>query len=113
MTVPFTRVSADLALAPQLDPAAMAEIAAAGFKSVINNRPDFEGGPGQPTSASIEAAARAAGLHYEFLPVHSQVQTPQEAQRFAQLLASLPKPIVAFCRTGTRSGRLYRLATGQ
>ena len=47
----------------------MAEAAAAGFKSVINNRPDFEGGPDQPTNAAIEAAARAAGLEYAFLPV--------------------------------------------
>ena len=47
----------------------MAEAAAAGFRSVVNNRPDFEGGPSQPTSASVEAAAHAAGLDYVWLPV--------------------------------------------
>ena len=89
----------------------MADIAAAGFKSVINNRPDFEGGPDQPTNASLEAAARAAGLEYAFLPVQSAFQTPEEIARFAELLQAMPRPILAFCRSGTRSGKLYRAAT--
>jgi uncharacterized protein (TIGR01244 family) len=103
---------ADVCAAPQLDPAAMAWAAQAGFKSVVNNRPDFEGGPDQPTSAAIEAAALAAGLRYAFLPVHPAVQTPEEIARFGELLAELPKPILVFCRSGTRSGKLYRAATG-
>jgi len=107
-----TRLSADVCVAPQLDPAAMAWAAQAGFKSVINNRPDFEGGPDQPTSATIEAAALAAGLRYAHLPVSPAVQTPEEIARFAALLADLPMPVLAFCRTGTRSGKLYRAATG-
>ena len=90
----------------------MAALAQAGFKSVINNRPDFEGGPNQPTNASIEAAAKAAGLNYAFLPVAPNFQSPEEIASFAELLASLPKPILAFCRSGTRSGKLYRAATG-
>ena len=106
------RLSADVCVAPQLGPEAMAWAAQAGFKSVVNNRPDFEGGPDQPTSAAIEAAAKAAGLHYAHLPVQPAVQTPDEIARFAALLADLPKPILAFCRTGTRSGKLYRAATG-
>ena len=72
MTLPAIRLDANVSVAPQLAPEAMAEAAAAGFKSVINNRPDFEGGPTQPTNASIEAAARAAGLEYAFLPVAGQ-----------------------------------------
>ena len=79
---------------------------------MINNRPDFEGGPNQPTNASIEAAAKAAGLNYAFLPVAPNFQSPEEIASFAELLASLPKPILAFCRSGTRSGKLYRAATG-
>ena len=106
------QLSADVCVAPQLDPAAMAWAAQAGFKTVINNRPDFEGGADQPTSAAIEAAAKAAGLRYAHLPVAPSVQTPEEIARFAQLLADLPKPVLAFCRTGTRSGKLYRAATG-
>ena len=107
-----TQLSADVCVAPQLDPTAMAWAAQAGFKSVINNRPDFEGGPDQPTSAAIEAAALAAGLRYAHLPVSPAVQTPEQIARFAELLAELPKPLLAFCRSGTRSGKLYHAATG-
>lgn len=84
----------------------MAEAAAAGFRSVINNRPDHEHGPGQPTSAEIEAAAIAAGLEYRHLPVDGGYQSPDEIAAFAQLLKDLPKPILAFCRSGARSTRL-------
>jgi uncharacterized protein (TIGR01244 family) len=105
-----TRVSDELSLAPQLEPAAMQLAADAGFRSVINNRPDFEAGPQQPTSAVIETAARAAGLEYRHLPVQPALQTPEEIARFAALLAELPKPVLAFCRTGTRSGKLYQAA---
>jgi uncharacterized protein (TIGR01244 family) len=103
-------LSADVAVAAQLTPEAMAEAAAAGFRSVINNRPDFEGGPTQPTSASIAQAAQAAGLSYAFLPVASGYQSPQEIAAFAELIETMPKPILAFCRSGTRSGKLVRAA---
>jgi uncharacterized protein (TIGR01244 family) len=112
MTITVQPLSPDLSVAPQLGPEAMAPVAEAGFKSVINNRPDFEGGPGQPTHASIEAAAKAVGLAYAFLPVAPGYQSPEEIARFAELIATLPKPILAFCRTGTRSGKLFRAATG-
>lgn len=105
-------VSPDLALAPQLAPEAMSAVAAQGFRSVINNRPDFEGGPDQPTSAALEAAARAAGLEYVHQPVAPGWQTPEEVARFGELVATLPKPVLAFCRTGTRSGKLFRAASG-
>ena len=101
-------LSADLSVAPQLDPSAMAWAAQAGFRSVINNRPDVEGGPDQPTSAAIESAALAAGLRYAHLPVSPMLQTPPEIAQFARLVADMPKPILAFCRSGTRSGKLDR-----
>jgi uncharacterized protein (TIGR01244 family) len=112
MSIQVQQVSPDVCVAPQLNPEAMAAAAEAGFKSVVNNRPDFEGGPNQPTNAAIEAAAHAAGLTYVFLPVAPGYQSPEEIARFAELLATLPKPILAFCRTGTRSGKLFRAATG-
>ncbi|MFL6660870.1 MAG: TIGR01244 family sulfur transferase [Rhizobacter sp.] len=112
MTITVQPLSPDVSVAPQLSPEAMEPVAQAGYKSVINNRPDFEGGPDQPTNASIEAAAKAAGLAYAFLPVSPGHQTPEEIARFAELLATLPKPVLAFCRTGTRSGKLFRAATG-
>lgn len=110
MGLVFQPLSADVCVAPQLEPVAMAEAARAGFKSVINNRPDFEGGPSQPTSASIEAAAVAAGLHYAHLPVSGGYQSPEEIARFSDLLRTLPKPILAFCRSGARSGKLFEAA---
>ena len=109
-TLPIRQVAADLCVAPQLTPAAMADVAAAGFRSVVNNRPDFEHGPDQPTSAQIEAAARAAGLEYRHLPVDGGYQSPEEIAAFAQLLQTLPRPLLAFCRSGARSTRLIAAA---
>lgn len=103
-------LSSDVCATAQLDTAAMAELAQAGFKSVINNRPDHEGGPDQPTSSSLESAATAAGLAYAHLPVAPGYQSPEEAARFRDLLNTLPKPMVVFCRTGTRSGKLFQAA---
>jgi uncharacterized protein (TIGR01244 family) len=105
--LPLHQVAPDVCVAPQLTPASMAEAAAAGFRSVVNNRPDFEHGPDQPTSAEMEAAARAVGLEYRFLPVDGGWQTPAEIAAFATLLQELPRPILAFCRSGARSTRLY------
>ena len=110
MSLTAQALAADFCVAPQLEPSAMAEAAAAGIRSVINNRPDFEGGPDQPTDAVMKAAALAAGLEYRFLPVNGGYQSPEEIAAFAQLLASLPKPILAFCRSGARSSRLYAAA---
>ena len=109
--LPLHAVAPDVCVAPQLTPQAMAEAARQGFKSVINNRPDYEEGPEQPTNASIEAAARASGLQYAFLPVQGGYQSPEEIAAFAQLLADLPRPILAFCRSGARSTRLFVAAT--
>ncbi|MEO6361595.1 MAG: TIGR01244 family sulfur transferase [Caldimonas sp.] len=113
MTLNVQRLSADVSVAPQLGPEAMAEAAAAGFRSVINNRPDFEGGPTQPTSASIEEAARAAGLEYAFLPVAPGHHSEDEIARFGELIAAMPGPVLVFCRSGARSSRLYQAATGR
>ncbi len=108
---PLQPLSADVSASSQLEPAAMALLAQAGFKSVINNRPDHEGGTDQPTSAAIEAAAMAAGLRYAHLPVAPGYQSPEEIARFRELLDAMPKPLLVFCRTGTRSGKLFQAAT--
>jgi len=94
-------VTDSFAVAPQLTPADLAEAARLGFKTVINNRPDGEQ-PGQPTSAEMEAAARAAGLDYVHVPV---VGGPGQAQveQVVQAIADAPGPVLAFCRSGTRS----------
>src|SRR5437762_12712326 len=112
MAIQVQQLSDDVCVAPQLGPEAIAALAQAGFKSVINNRPDFDGGPNQPTNSSIEAAAKAAGQAYAFLPVAPNYRSPEEVARFAELMAALPKPILAFCRSGARSGKQFRAATG-
>jgi uncharacterized protein (TIGR01244 family) len=104
------QIADDVYVAPQLTPAAMAAVAEAGFRSVVNNRPDFEAGPDQPTNVSIEAAARVAGLEYRFLPVSGAFQTPDQVAAMALLLAELPRPLLMFCRSGARSTHLYTLA---
>ncbi len=109
-SLPVQPVTTDFAVAPQLEPAAMALAAAQGFRSVVNNRPDGEGGPGQPSSQAMRAAAEAAGLIYAYLPVSGGYQSPEEIAQFRQLIDSLPKPMLAFCRSGARSTRLYMQA---
>ena len=111
MELQTTPLNDEFATSPQLLPAQMAAVAAAGFKSVINNRPDHEGGGEQPTSADIERAALAAGLHYAYLPVVPADIKPDEVAKMAQLVAALPKPVLAFCRSGARAAKLYGLAT--
>ena len=109
----ITRISNDFSTAPQLQPTQLAELAAGGFKSVINNRPDGEGGAAQPTSAAIESATTSSGLEYAYLPVVLGKITADEAEAFARLLERLPKPILAFCRTGTRAATLYKMANAE
>jgi sulfide:quinone oxidoreductase len=65
------------------------------------------------SSAEIEAAAKAAGLNYDYLPVISGQITEPQARKFAELLAIRHGPVLAFCRSGARSQHLYRLANGQ
>ena len=112
MSTPINALNSDFAVAPQLQPGDMAAVAAAGFKSVIINRPDYEAGPDQPTAEQVSTAARAAGLAVEYQPVVSGAMTAQDVERFSELLAQLPKPILAYCRSGTRCTVLYRAATG-
>lgn len=107
MSVPVNRLSEGLAVAPQLAPSDMAAVAEAGYRSVIINRPDHEGGAAQPTAAEVMEAARAAGLQVVYQPVVSGAMTLEDVQRFKQLLEELPAPVLAFCRSGTRCTHLY------
>ncbi len=100
----------EIGFAGQLTPEQMQEVAARGFKSVINNRPDFEEGPQQPTAAQVQAAAEALGLVYVHQPVISGQITQDNVEQFAAHINSLPKPVLAFCRTGNRCNNLYQLA---
>ena len=101
------QVDADLSVAAQLQPEDMPALVAAGFRSVINNRPNLEGGQSQPASSQLEAAARDAGLDYRYLPVPPAGHTSEQASSMATAVEALPKPVLAFCRTGRRSAALY------
>jgi uncharacterized protein (TIGR01244 family) len=97
----FKHVTDDLSVAPQISLADVAEAARLGFTTLINNRPDGEE-PGQPTSAQIEAAAREAGLAYAHIPVRGG-PGPAEVEAVRELVAAADGPVLAFCRSGTRS----------
>lgn len=79
----------------------MARAAAEGFVLVINNRPDGED-PSQPSSATIEAAARAAGMDYLYAPVRGG-PTPDQVATVREAVERAGGPVLAFCRSGTRS----------
>lgn len=79
------------------------------FRTIINNRPDGEE-PGQPTSAEIEAEARRLGLDYIHLPVVPGKIIDDQVRKFSEVIAHHEGPILAFCRTGTRSATLWALS---
>jgi uncharacterized protein (TIGR01244 family) len=97
----FRRVTDRFEVSPQITPEEAAAAATAGVKLIINNRPDGEQ-PGQPTNAEIEAAARAGGADYIYLPVVGR-PTPDQAKAQAAAVAAAKGPVLAFCLSGTRS----------
>ena len=97
----FRRVTDQLSVSPQITLEDLPRAAAMGFKLVINNRPDGED-PSQPTSAAVEAAARAAGLQYAYIPVRGGPTQDQVAEE-RSILENSEGPVLAFCRSGTRS----------
>ncbi|MCQ4299694.1 bifunctional protein tyrosine phosphatase family protein/NAD(P)/FAD-dependent oxidoreductase [Pseudomonas songnenensis] len=103
------RLTPFISVAAQLQPADMAQLAASGFRCVINNRPDNED-EGQPASAIMRAAAEASGLEYHHLPVVSGQISDADVAAFRSLLERVKGPALAFCRTGTRSASLWALA---
>jgi uncharacterized protein (TIGR01244 family) len=104
----FRRLDERTLVAGQITPADVGEAAAAGVKRIINNRPDGEE-PGQPSSAEIGAAAEAAGLAYRHIPVAGGFSRAQ-VEAMAVALELEEGPVLAFCRSGTRSTYLWALA---
>ena len=97
----FRRVTDQLSVSPQITLADVDEAARQGFRLIVNNRPDGED-PAQPSAAEIEAAAKAAGLAYHHIPVRGG-PTPDQVDATRALLSTAEGPILAFCRSGTRS----------
>jgi uncharacterized protein (TIGR01244 family) len=104
----FRRVTDDFTTAPQISVADVEEAARQGFRTIINNRPDGEA-EGQPSSREIQAAAEAAGLAYFHLPVVGG-PTPQQVEATQRILDGAARPVLAFCRSGTRSIVTWSLA---
>lgn len=94
-----------MAVAPQLRPEDVAAAARAGVVLIINNRPDGEA-PDQPSGAEIEAAARAAGVGYVAIPFPGK---PGEAEvaAMARALDGAGGPVLAYCKSGTRSAAAW------
>lgn len=105
-------INESISVAPQIAVEHVADIAAAGFKTIVNNRPDDEDA-GQPSGDAIRAAAEAAGLKYVAIPVtHAGFSHPQ-IDAMTQALTDLDGPVLAYCRSGTRSCNLWALAAAK
>jgi len=104
----FRHVTDDISVSPQIAPDDVAQAAAQGFRTIINNRPDDEV-PGQPSGREIEQAAREAGLAYFHIPVRGG-PTAEQVAATEQVVSEAAKPVLAYCRTGTRSIITWALA---
>jgi uncharacterized protein (TIGR01244 family) len=105
----FRKLTENVLVSPQLALEDVAAAAASGVAMIINNRPDGEE-PDAPQSADIAAAAAAAGLNYVEIPVgHAGFSEPQVDAMIAAL-EQAEGPILAYCRSGTRSTLLWALA---
>lgn len=95
------RVTDTFAVAPQLQPEDVAEVARQGYRTIINNRPDDEE-PGQPKAEDVRKAAEAAGLAYVHIPVNA-ASGPDQVAAIRQAVDDVEGPVLAHCRSGTRS----------
>ena len=98
-----------LSVAGQIAPADLADIARAGFRALICNRTDGEA-PDQPGFSEVEQAARSAGLEVRYLPAESGKVTDEQGAAFGKLMDELPKPVLAYCRSGMRSATMWALS---
>ena len=106
------KINDAVSVAPQLMVDELAAVAGLGFRTVINNRPDGESFD-QPPASAVAAAAQAAGLAYHHQPVTSGGLTVDDVLHFRELLATAEGPVLAFCRSGTRSCNLWALAAAK
>jgi uncharacterized protein (TIGR01244 family) len=98
-----------LSVAGRLDRADIAALAEAGIRTIVNNRPDGED-PGQLPAAEARRIAEAYGLAYHHIPITAASLARADVDAFAAVLRDAPAPVVAHCRSGTRSALLWALA---
>ncbi|MEI4233165.1 TIGR01244 family sulfur transferase [Roseovarius sp. D22-M7] len=102
------RITDDFFVSPQIIPDDMPAIKAAGFQSILCNRPDGED-PGQPGYDDVARAAEEGGLRIRSVPIVSGHMTEADAEAFRAAYEALPKPILAYCRSGTRCTVMWSL----
>lgn len=105
----FRPLSAQFSVAPQISIEDIAEAKAQGFALVVNNRPDGEE-PSAPQGDDISRAAAAEGLAYAAIPIGHAGFSHAQIDALDTLLADATGPILAYCRSGTRSTHLWALA---
>lgn len=105
----FRQLSDRVYASPQIGLEEVAEAARAGFGLIVNNRPEGESDDQVP-GPTIEAAARAAGLGYVAIPVTHAGFSEAQVRAMAEALGTTDKPVLAYCRSGTRSTLLWALA---
>ena len=98
-----------LSVSEQIFPNQLSELKDAGFRAIVCNRPDGEGGD-QPLFAEIKRAAQALGIEAHYLPAESGKVTDEQGIAFGKLLETLPKPVLAYCRSGMRSTTMWALS---
>ena len=103
----ITEIDANFSITPQISAEDLNEIKAAGFKSVICNRPDSEDGAAHPGHTLMESEARKLGLEYAYLPVIPGQINDEHVAQFKTLIDKLPGPVLGYCRMGIRSKTLY------
>ena len=102
-------LSPQFAVSPQITPQDIPALKAQGYRAIIANRPDGEGAD-QPTFAEIEAAAHAAGMQARYIPISGGMVGDDDVDAFRSALRAMPGPVLAYCRSGTRSATLWSLA---
>ena len=103
------RINDDVSVSPQISVADVAQIKAAGFVAIVNNRPDGESSDQTP-GAEIEAAAKAAGLAYYSIPLGREGVSPDMVEKTKEVLEGSKGPVFCYCRSGTRSTTLWALS---
>lgn len=104
------QITPDYAVSPQIDPGDMPAIAAAGFTTIICNRPDAEVPPSHQ-SAVMAGAAHTAGLTFVEIPVTHQGLNMQMIDAQKQAMNDSTGPVLAYCASGTRSSIVWSLAS--
>lgn len=105
--VNFKNIDKDYAVSGQILPDQMAAVSAAGFKSIVCARPDNED-YGQPSFNDVARAAEQNGIQIVHVPVSGMV-SQGAFMRFEEAMKSMPKPVLAYCRSGGRAASLYQM----